>query len=251
MKKQMTNAPPGPGTTAEDILWQKIQQFPLDDPEAHYPFSRKLAKENKWDQPFTERAISEYRKFLWLCCISPHGASPSAVIDQVWHLHLLYTKNYWEDFCAQTIQRNLHHHPSSGGPVQQDRHEAWQTDTLRLYRTFFQSEPPPDIWVDHQPGQKRNLLQRLARKITGLALFLPMVLLSSCGVSDFAGPLIFFLFISLISAAGRHNSPEEPRRKKDGEHCSSGSSGGSCGSSCSSSCSSSCGSGCGGCGGGD
>lgn len=95
-----------------DPLWLKISSFPLDDPAANFPFSRKLVKENNWDIAFTEGAIHAYKRFMYLCCVLSEGASPSPVIDQVWHLHLLYTKNYWEDFCEKTLGRKIHHHPS-------------------------------------------------------------------------------------------------------------------------------------------
>ncbi len=50
-------------------LWSAIQQFPLDDPNAAITFSHKLAAKAKLVALFTERVITEYRKFLFLCCI--------------------------------------------------------------------------------------------------------------------------------------------------------------------------------------
>ncbi|MGC4100084.1 glycine-rich domain-containing protein [Ferruginibacter sp.] len=90
---------------SQQELWKKIQTFQLDDPTSAFPFSRKLAKENHWEQSFTNRAIEEYKKFIFLCCISPSGASPSAIVDEVWHLHLTYTDNYWNRFCRETLMK--------------------------------------------------------------------------------------------------------------------------------------------------
>jgi len=95
-------------------LWEKIQNFNFDDQNSSYPFSKKLANENNWSNLFTQNAIAEYRKFIFLCCISPCGASPSDIVDKIWLLHLTYTKNYWEDFCSNSLQQDVHHHPSKG-----------------------------------------------------------------------------------------------------------------------------------------
>lgn len=127
-------------------LWSKIQQFPLDDPNAAIPFSRKLAAKQNWLPEFAERVIEEYRKFLFLCCISPNGASPSQAVDEAWHLHLTYTKSYWTDLCKNTLSINIHHHPSQGGDEEDHKHREWYAETLQLYESVFDTPPPNDIW---------------------------------------------------------------------------------------------------------
>lgn len=127
-------------------LWTRIQQFPLNDETAVRPFSEKLMSEQNWTPAFTKRAIAEYRRFLFLCCISPGGAAPSQPVDLVWHLHLTYTKSYWVDLCQGVLGRELHHFPSAGGPKEDAKHRQWYSDTLSLYRNVFDEEPPADIW---------------------------------------------------------------------------------------------------------
>jgi hypothetical protein len=127
-------------------LWEKIQDLELDNPEAAFPFSKKLAHEANWSMPFTRLAIAEYKKFLLLCCISPRGASPSEVVDKVWHLHLTYTRNYWDELCNKVLGQPLHHHPSAGGIEEQKKHQAWYEETLVLYTEVFNENPPPAIW---------------------------------------------------------------------------------------------------------
>ena len=135
-------------------LWSAIQQFPLDDPNAEITFSRKLSAKQNWSPTFTERVIEEYRKFIFLCCISPKGASPSQVVDEAWHLHLTYTKSYWIDLCKNTLSKEIHHHPSLGGDEEDHKHIEWYKDTLALYQSVFESPPPDDIW----PLPKEHLL---------------------------------------------------------------------------------------------
>jgi uncharacterized protein (TIGR04222 family) len=131
-------------------LWSKIQQFPLDDPNAAITFSRKLSAKQNWSTDFTERVVEEYRKFLFLCCISPNGASPSQAVDEAWHLHLTYTRSYWTDLCKNTLNKDIHHHPSRGGDEEDHKHRDWYAETLILYEAVFGSPPPADIWPPPQ-----------------------------------------------------------------------------------------------------
>lgn len=232
----------------QEQLWQRIAFFPFDAPDARFPFSRRLARENKWDYDFGQRAIEEYRKFIFLCCISPQGASPSKVIDEVWHLHLIYTQNYWEEFCGKTLNRNIHHYPSAGGLQEKEKHENWRTDTLDLYRNTFQTEPPPAFWDDNRfPSPARfNFLPRFLKRIFLLPLLL-LLFLAACNEPDSGyAPIIVIgvIAIALLSARSQGTADKERKRNDSGgSSCSSG------GSSCGSSCSSGCGGGCGGCGG--
>jgi len=136
-----------------ETLWKKIQQFELDDAEARVKFSGKLASENNWPADYTSHAINEYKKFIFLCCISPTGASPSPPVDKVWHLHLTYTQNYWKAFCQQTLGKEIHHHPSKGGDSERERHREWYQNTLELYRDVFEESPPSDIWPPQQQSK--------------------------------------------------------------------------------------------------
>lgn len=126
-------------------LWERILSFQIDDGKASLPFSTRLATEQKWSADFTQRAILEYKRFIFLCCVLEKGASPSKIVDEVWHLHLTYTHSYWNDFCKNTLGQELHHIPSSGGDAEDDKHRQWYTDTLTQYKRYFNA-PPADIW---------------------------------------------------------------------------------------------------------
>ena len=121
--------------------WNKILDFQLDEPGAVTSFSKKLATGQNWSVAFTKRVIEEYRKFILLCTVSPNGASPSAIVDEAWHLHLTYTQSYWMDFCKNTLGKELHHHPSKGGSQEDDKHKDWYKETLVLYENVFGTAP--------------------------------------------------------------------------------------------------------------
>ncbi|ANF50687.1 hypothetical protein A0O34_09195 [Chryseobacterium glaciei] len=232
-----------------DSLWNRLQQFSLDAPNVDFPFSKKLAKEEKWSVDFTKKAIEEYKKFVYLCCVLPNGASPSEIVDKVWHMHLIYTQNYWEEFCPDILKRKLHHHPSKGGFAEKDKHQNWFSDTLKNYKEIFNQDAPEDIWNStvKKSQYKRSWLTRL--KITTLICLLLMVY--SCSDNTLntltifvAVIIVFFLFISLISTILETNIPKDQDKNgnssADGGGCSGG--GGSCSGG-------GCGGGCGGCGG--
>ena len=80
-------------------LWKNIEAFDLDDPPAEYGFSIRLAHENFWTREFTTQAIVEYKKFMFLAATSDFMVSPSAIVDTVWHQHLIFTQSY-QDFCT-------------------------------------------------------------------------------------------------------------------------------------------------------
>lgn len=130
----------------QTTLWENIRTFAFDDPASNFPFSKKLQQINNWSNSFTNDAIEEYRKFIFLCCILPNGASPSETIDKVWHLHLTYTANYWINFCKNTLQKDIHHHPSKGGNGEKTKHTKWYQQTLSKYKEVFETTPSEAIW---------------------------------------------------------------------------------------------------------
>ena len=162
-------------------LWNSIQQFPLDDPHAAITFSHKLAAKQNWSPFFTERVVEEYRKFLFLCCISPNGASPSQAVDEAWHLHLTYTRSYWIDLCKNTLNKDIHHHPSRGGDEEDHKHHDWYAETLLLYESVFGSPPPDDIWPppreQHTPLAEPSMtIRRNVLVLILMLLLLPFVI---------------------------------------------------------------------------
>lgn len=128
----------------EPDLWRRLQACELDDPGASFPFSRRLARENGWPHAFAQRVITEYLKFAYLSQLGKGPVTPSDEVDQVWHLHLTYTRHYWGRF-TEAMGAPLHHGPTSGGSAQASRFEDLYAKTLALYRREF-GEPPKDIW---------------------------------------------------------------------------------------------------------
>ncbi len=129
----------------QQALWERLQGFQVDHPNASLTFEKRLARENNWPQAFAQRAFEEYKKFLFLAMEAGHPVTPSDEVDQAWHLHMVYTRSYWHDLCGDLLGKPLHHGPTKGGRREGAKFEDWYARTLASYRTFF-GEPPPDLW---------------------------------------------------------------------------------------------------------
>ena len=178
-------------------LYQQICAYELDDPSHEIGFLDHLIRANGWSRPFGLRAIEEYRKFVFLALVADHQVTPSDQVDQVWHLHLLFSEAYWNDFCPQVLGRPLHHHPAKGGQAERNRFHELYRATIRSYRQHF-GEPPADLWppVDVRFGRDLQMQRcrvrrpfrpwRGWRRSTLFSTLLASLGLLSCGIAKAA-----------------------------------------------------------------
>jgi hypothetical protein len=148
-------------TTVQHELWAKIKNFELDDPHSSFTFSDRLSRENGWTMEYSLQAIDEYKKFMFLLCIADQPLTPSDPVDQVWHLHLLYTESYWVEFCDNILQKKIHHGPTKGGTAEKNKFEDWYTKTLELYQRTFLSTAPSFVWPDKKKRFTDNHFRRV------------------------------------------------------------------------------------------
>ena len=170
-------------------LWARLRDFSLDDPDAALPFSQRLARENDWSPAFASRVIEEYKRYLYLCARAGHPCTPSDEVDQAWHLHLCYTRSYWDELCGKVLRFPLHHGPTAGGDQEQEKFANWYDRTLVSYQSAFGSPPPGNIWpvteirFSSKPRFRRLdlsrhlVLPRPSRAILTAAIVLPVSLL--------------------------------------------------------------------------
>ncbi len=127
-------------------LRERIEAFELDEPGAKLPYTSRLAREQGWSHAYAARVIREYKRFLILAMEASHPVSPSEDVDQAWHLHLVYTRSYWQGLCRDVLGQDLHHEPTSGGSTESAKFDDWYARTLESYRRIFAEEAPADIW---------------------------------------------------------------------------------------------------------
>ncbi|MBC8137569.1 MAG: hypothetical protein H8F28_16935 [Fibrella sp.] len=144
-------------------LYEKLKNFPLDFAQATFPFSRRLRLENGWTEDYTRRVLLEYRRFLFLAAVSDNPVAPPDAVDQAWHLHMVYTRSYWDELCGEILGFPLHHGPTRGGQAEADKFTDWYVRTLESYRVWFGEMPPADIWlpVPEKLQKERNRFQRV------------------------------------------------------------------------------------------
>ncbi len=145
-------------------LWKQLEAFELDEPTAEFYFSARLARENGWGKDFARRVIIEYKRFLYLAKEAGHPVTPSDEVDQAWHLHLCYTRSYWDELCARVLEIPLHHGPTKGGEAERAKYRNWYEKTLASYEIQFGEKPPADIWPKSEKRfSPRQEFQRLDR----------------------------------------------------------------------------------------
>ena len=111
-------------------------------------FTDRLARDNGWTLEYSERVLDEYKKFMLLTVAASHPVTPSDQVDQAWHLHLTYSRSYWQDLCAAVLGKDVHHGPTQGGSKEALKFERWYRNTLNSYQRFFGCPLPNDIWPD-------------------------------------------------------------------------------------------------------
>jgi hypothetical protein len=129
-----------------DPLWHRLEAFDFDEMDADLTFTDRLARDNGWTHGYAERVIDEYKRFCYLALRAGHEVTPSDQVDQVWHLHLSYSRNYWEEFCPNVLQSDLHHGPTKGGEAEAEKFYEWYRETLTSYERLSGERPPLDIW---------------------------------------------------------------------------------------------------------
>jgi uncharacterized protein (TIGR04222 family) len=132
-----------PAATA--ALWDQLEALDLDAGAA-FSFSKRLARDNGWAEPYARRVVLEYKKFVFLAATCGHPVTPSDEVDQAWHLHLVYTRSYWDEMCGEVLGFPLHHGPTKGGAAEGHKFRDWYGRTLQAYVAAFGALPPADIW---------------------------------------------------------------------------------------------------------
>ncbi|HEY9584669.1 MAG TPA: hypothetical protein VJI33_03805 [Candidatus Paceibacterota bacterium] len=104
-----------------------------------------LAERKRWSVKRCLAVDQEYRRFIALHVIHPKaGISPSKLVDEMWHTHVLFTRDYAK-FCETIAGKFIHHNPFL--KADQNRPEVKKVPhrTMMLYRRHF-GKPDPKIW---------------------------------------------------------------------------------------------------------
>ncbi|MDQ6433152.1 hypothetical protein RB623_03700 [Mesorhizobium sp. LHD-90] len=239
-------------------LFARIDAYTIGPADAELSFASRLARENDWSDGYATEVIGEYKRFIYLVCISDGTLTPSRDVDEAWHLHLSYTRDYWERFCRDTLKRDLHHTPTEGGQAEAGKFAELYNDTLRAYRAEFREKPPRLIWPDAEARFSENASPvkvsddryfivakqyGASLAVAGAAIFFAGAALANAYPSKFYLAMLVLLGILLVITALAGSMPVKAKAQR-------GVSAGGCGSG-PAGCNGASGCGGGGCGGGD
>lgn len=176
-------------------LWERLERFQLNDNQAVYGYADRLARENGWSHCYAERVIFEYKRFLLMTQYAGHPVTPSEEVDQAWHLHMVYTRSYWEKLCVGVLGKPLHHEPTVGGVDEGAKFRRQYERTLQIYERLFGEPAPPDVWPPmerrFQPMSSRWVdvsrhwllpKPRWVRKVTPHSLRVPVAAILTAGL---------------------------------------------------------------------
>ena len=125
-------------------LWDRIRTH-LGPGDGQLDLAANLVHKYRWSRDHAEAAVEEYRRFCFLAAADEAGVTPSAEVDEVWHLHLQHTRDYWERFCPQVLRMPLHHEPGGRSGARDRVFRAQYAETLARYQQIF-GPPPEAFW---------------------------------------------------------------------------------------------------------
>jgi hypothetical protein len=131
-------------TPARRELWARIEGHDFE-PDTALNFTGRLARDHGWRLEDARAAVDAYRRFCFLAVVSPTPVTPSEVVDEVWHQHLTYSRDYWTIWCGERLRASLHHDPTPGGPEAQMIYRRQYAETLALHERFF-GPPSRVLW---------------------------------------------------------------------------------------------------------
>ncbi|MBN3790854.1 TIGR04222 domain-containing membrane protein [Burkholderia sp. Ac-20353] len=181
----MAPFPPSPAaagacelTEPQQALLARLQAYSPDNLDAPLPFSRRLADTEHWSHAHALAVVDEYKRFAFLAQVAGHPVTPSLAVDAAWHLHLQYTLEYWDVFCADVLRAPLHHMPGTGAPDEAAVYARHYRQTLDSYRRWFGCEPPESIWP-RPAGERPDTQTQRAETHPSVPPALPLSTLSS------------------------------------------------------------------------
>ena len=156
-------------------LWQRLKAYtlaaepkPSSGRQPRDALQARLEDRLSWTADYAAEAIREYRRFLYLARVSDRQATPSEVIDEVWHEHMGDSRDYLA-MCKAVFGEILHHEPCSGSE-EMPRYADQYAMTRALYSEEFGDVPPPDVWVHRTAeAQARDERRGRAAAVLGIA----------------------------------------------------------------------------------
>ena len=128
-----------------DVIGKKLEAFDWK------PLTDLVEKKKNCDNPKAVEIVEEFKKFIFIKFIDndydAKAYSPSFIIDEIWHLFLLFPKDY-SRLCSDVLGSGelLDHNPLATSDS--DQIKRYQ-NTIKRYELLFKEEPPSAYWDDN------------------------------------------------------------------------------------------------------
>ncbi len=169
----------------DSCLWERLQRYRFDPTPAAHPFERRLASAQRWPLGKASRVVEEYRRFVYLAVVADAAVTPSRAVDAAWHLHLIDSRRYWEEFCPVVLGRPLHHESGRGGPSDRahhlSRHRGFVDRAMQMERLLRSNTVVSELTALNRSlqanGLRRTRGQQRRRLLLLMLPWLPLQLL--------------------------------------------------------------------------
>lgn len=95
-----------------------------------------------WTQERAEKAVEDYKRYLAITkALDGYQLVPNGDIDEIWHYHILDTRQYVED-CYKIFGGFLHHYPYFG-MIDEENKKEWlktQETSQAIWEELFDEE---------------------------------------------------------------------------------------------------------------
>ena len=128
-----------------DVIGKKLEAFDWK------PLTDLVEKKKNCDNMQAVAIVEEFKKFIFIKFIDndydAKSYSPSFIIDEIWHLFLLFPKDY-SRLCSEVLGSGelLDHNPLATSDS--DQNTRYQ-NTLKRYELLFKESPPSAYWDDN------------------------------------------------------------------------------------------------------
>jgi hypothetical protein len=93
-------------------LLAKLLPMSLDSTADSAHIRSLLCRNLSIDALTADEIIVEYKRFILIAGTADHPCSPSAIVDEVWHLHVSEdSENYYSNLCSTILERIVFHEP--------------------------------------------------------------------------------------------------------------------------------------------
>ena len=127
--------------------WWDVDILGNQEPRGAAALVKRCMRMYKWNVAFAERVLDGYRVFLDSKRFSEDWdatkLSPSLPVDQMWHAHVLDTKNYASD-CALLVGNMVHHDPD--GDVDEEARTGRIENMKKALAVRFNSDYDHEVW---------------------------------------------------------------------------------------------------------